>query len=1346
MFHDVVSRAEESRISYNLQTEEFRNLNADLQIYVGDLKTIDDDNRQLQESIEQIRTNYILSLENQLKRLPQDFHEHSRILTDGHIQRYASKSRARRFFNESEEFKRRIVFVSSNEKWQTERLNVLQKIERSVHNELIKLNRQLQSCLKYVEKEKQAHQKSMDIVDDLQVQLEQKHVERSKTEFEIQTLKEELQLMHQAKEFLDEEHETIIAAETEANEYLLSSLNESIVNIREDFNQLNTAQITQIENEYKQTLQDVEESLTSNQTTNDTTTSNQQLQDEYHVVAQELTTLKNDNSTLSERVLTMEANLSFLREERIQQLQSKDHDIERSTFELHSLKEKLNQLAEYDRNLKFELALYRGVLESEHRRKQYQKQASTNITNVRRPTTLLQSNINVLTNRTTSINEGKFNDQQEEKILTTNDKIQVIGECNQEHDRDRTSVNISPQCEVKPSISISSVILTGDQLISPFETQQSSLWAFSKSSEVKESSTSSSPVVRADQSLLSSFQQLSATSSELNSLPIGGDISPTNTNQALFEVHQIPSAFTHEFQTVPTVPTVQDDPITSESVLKRLPSPVTIIAADTQQLPLITSEEHLILSRVSSEPSFDIQKSRVSSGILIATEHIQPESTFWEPSSPSLTTEIPLIPADNQILSSLTTEIPLISADNQILSSLTTPTTAEYQESTFEDYELSLSTSSEASTVPFDTARSPLCSSMPMTIDYEQAASDLHQPLPITTSSETAVISTDMETLHSSPTMTTTIDIQEETEPVSDDDYQEIKSEKIIYNVDSESNASLGETDNNVELEESTLYVIHEREIDDNEPDPSIPSRELPSKKDYELSIDTTLNDSELLSASIQQEETKRSPSSSFIIIVSDDDKSSELKQDETLEQIQREEEISSSLIGPVSESNTVCRIVTTIITSDNVDNNTNENNPLPLPDTSEPLPIYVSSTGVEVDKLTSRNVETIYDDEDDPSLAAIMEDLRYVFHELANDEHLVEINNDLSAKLLDRLEFRDYFIQSLFDNIIRKYIVESAVQTNRCDSLDWIAFRDILFPIITGRYTERHIRKLFDLFDTSKDGRLSVQEITELLQILQVNHTIGLTQNIMDEYDTDHDGKLSVDELIEAIKKIKNINENVLPEEAEHKQWFNQNPTENPTISFEVPTINFPNKTNDKFTKEISLLAIIFKTVGADSDNKLLNSNRENLSTELKNEFINTNINMSTGDLQLFIDLFLKNRDSLINWIEFRDSFLPIITSGHYSKYTIERWFDVFDSNHNGLITREETIQLLRLLQIHNSEEIISKLNDIRGARTNDITPWTLDDLIFALDNLCETSAYLLTNNEQIASFDIDWLANHIF
>ena len=73
-------------------------------------------------------------------------------------------------------------------------------------------------------------------------------------------------------------------------------------------------------------------------------------------------------------------------------------------MELQSLKEKLNHLAEYDRNLKFELALYRGVLESEHRRKQYQKQSSTNVTNLRRPSTL-RSNINVLTGENINMTE-----------------------------------------------------------------------------------------------------------------------------------------------------------------------------------------------------------------------------------------------------------------------------------------------------------------------------------------------------------------------------------------------------------------------------------------------------------------------------------------------------------------------------------------------------------------------------------------------------------------------------------------------------------------------------------------------------------------------------------------------------------------------------------------------------------------------------------------------------------------------------------------------------------------------------------------------------------------------------
>lgn len=47
-----------------------------------------------------------------------------------------------------------------------------------------------------------------------------------------------------------------------------------------------------------------------------------------------------------------------------------------------------------------------------------------------------------------------------------------------------------------------------------------------------------------------------------------------------------------------------------------------------------------------------------------------------------------------------------------------------------------------------------------------------------------------------------------------------------------------------------------------------------------------------------------------------------------------------------------------------------------------------------------------------------------------------------------------------------------------RPKTLDWIEFRDILFPIVTGRYIEEHVRKLFDLFDINKTGYLSFQEI----------------------------------------------------------------------------------------------------------------------------------------------------------------------------------------------------------------------------------------------------------------------------
>ncbi|CAF1217905.1 unnamed protein product [Rotaria sordida] len=1183
LIDDIVSRAEQSRISYNLQREEFHNLNGNLQTYLNNIKTIDDDNHHLKENIQQIRTNYISTLENDLKYLLNDFHQLSQKLTEIHIDRYKFKAHTRRIVNEREEFKQRINFIASNEKEQIKHLNILQKKERSVRNEFLKLNEQLQNCLNNVENEKQAHQQAMNKVDSLQVQLEQICIERSKTEFQIQTLKEEIKLIQTAKDFLNEEHETIIATEIEANEYLLSHLNDSIVYIREDFNQLNKTQLKQIENEYKQMLQISEENFTNHQKINELTISQQRtsqiecerLQEEYQLVLQDLTTINNHNQILSEQILAMETDLYSLRDQRIQQLTSKDNEIECSKIELQILKEKLNHLVEYDQNLKFELTLYRGVLESEYKRKQ--KQSSINTSYLRRPT-ILQTNNNLIIDRTTSLtsstNQSKFNDQQEENP-TNRDRIQseydTLGEDKNNQINDvlstKTSSNdgklvtqdISWQHVIEPFNQEQEQDRIKDQLISSFEAQQ----IFSASSETRKSPTPSIPpvVIREDQSAFSPIQQLTATPSELRSLPIipstNQQTSPTETVSDLFKIRHSSLTSPQEPQTLseiqksptlPTTSTLQEDQTASENV---------------SHSPSALSEDHRTISEVS-----------------------------------------------------------------QSLSSI----------------------SSDAWTKLSDIQGSPSSPTKTITTEYQQLASDLHE--------QSSIIPEDRETA----------------------------SEIQIF-----------------------------------------PSVDTP----------TTSTD-------IQE---------NIASILSNNDNKLELKQDDISEQTQREEEISSSLTSQTQENYTTDYFSSTIISSDHNDDKIDERNSLLPRDGSKQSSSNTSLSNIEeVDLPTSQKVEITSEHDNDPNLAVIIQDLRYVFHELANDEDLVEINYDLPDKLLDRLEFRDQLIRTLFDSLLRKYLLQSAAQDNRPKTLDWIEFRDILFPIITGRYTERHIRKLFDIFDTSKDGYLSLQEIAELLEILQANNTISLAQNIIDEYDTDHDGKLSVDELIEAIKKTDDINEHVLSKETENKQWFNQTSLDSQAISLEISSRNFPTKTNDKFNKEISLLGRIFKNVGTNPDSKQLDSNKKNLSIEIINEFINNNINISYDDLQLFIELYLnkkQNTNSFINWIEFRDIFLPIINNGYYSTDDVQRWFDIFDIDHNGIITQQQVIQFLRLLQIENPDEIMNKLNIITETHTYDNIPWTLDELIFALNNVDETCAHVMTNNEQIqqiASFDIDWLSNNVF
>ncbi len=54
-------------------------------------------------------------------------------------------------------------------------------------------------------------------------------------------------------------------------------------------------------------------------------------------------------------------------------------------------------------------------------------------------------------------------------------------------------------------------------------------------------------------------------------------------------------------------------------------------------------------------------------------------------------------------------------------------------------------------------------------------------------------------------------------------------------------------------------------------------------------------------------------------------------------------------------------------------------------------------------------------------------------------------------------------------------------------------------------------------------------------------------------------------------------------------------------------------------------------------------------------------------------LDNCIVHLDSLINWIEFRDLFLPMINNGYYSKNNIKKWFEIIDTNETGIITTEQ-------------------------------------------------------------------------
>lgn len=155
--------------------------------------------------------------------------------------------------------------------------------------------------------------------------------------------------------------------------------------------------------------------------------------------------------------------------------------------------------------------------------------------------------------------------------------------------------------------------------------------------------------------------------------------------------------------------------------------------------------------------------------------------------------------------------------------------------------------------------------------------------------------------------------------------------------------------------------------------------------------------------------------------------------------------------------------------------------------------------------------------------------------------------------------------------------------------------------------------------------------------------------------------------ELIEGIKQVDEVKNNLLPEDIECKNWYIQRPAEeddneSESISFDAPDKVMPSNASQDVAEAIDsgvkcnsissfdfiylilmkfildfilVLGRIFKRLGANVENKQLDSNKSTLSMTITNELINNNIHISSDDLQSFIELYLaRKRDAGIIFV----------------------------------------------------------------------------------------------------------------
>ncbi|CAF1555517.1 unnamed protein product, partial [Didymodactylos carnosus] len=147
------------------------------------------------------------------------------------------------------------------------------------------------------------------------------------------------------------------------------------------------------------------------------------------------------------------------------------------------------------------------------------------------------------------------------------------------------------------------------------------------------------------------------------------------------------------------------------------------------------------------------------------------------------------------------------------------------------------------------------------------------------------------------------------------------------------------------------------------------------------------------------------------------------------------------------------------------------------------------------------------------------MQSLGRLYKDLGADINTaeLEVTDLLANQLANRIKLKDENVQNILRTKLQIYF-ESKKTSDRTDNkptITWDDFCDVLFPITSGRFTNKDIELWFKLFDSDNNGYLTKEQITNLIYLLQIKNPENTVDRLL-LYDDNK--RLSVQELIIAM------------------------------------------------------------------------------------------------------------------------------------------------------------------------------------------------------------------------------------